>query len=789
MTNSKVYKNRYLDCISYPMGGIGSGMICLQGNGGFSTVSVRNKSEYYNEPNMFAAICLKGEQNIARVLEGPVPIPKIWGGWSRSWEGSGQGLRGKNYGLPRFRECAFSAQFPFARVSLADKDVPVKVEIEGFSPFIPGNADDSSLPAIGVKYTFRNDTDRDMDAVFYFSAMQFMGVEGGEKSCFVRPCKNGVIFEQERFDYHDYNQGAFAVTLDCDAAVNAEFYRGGWWDPLTMRWNTIAAGEIKNATADDEQSPGGAAEAAIVIPAHGTHAVTVRFNWYVPNSDQNYGAVLPHQGFDGFHPWYISKYASVYDAVADFDARYDMLYAETKRFSEAFYETDLDDAVVEAVAANLCILKTTTTVRQEDGRFWGWEGTHDFGGSCQGSCQHVWNYAQALPHLFPDLERSMRQYEFDEDMNEEGHQTFRASLPIRKTAHDFYAASDGQPGGIMKLYREWHISGDTAWLAGYWEKMVLSMEYCIRTWDPQEEGVIKEPHHNTYDIEFWGADGMCTSFYLGALKAAAKIAEALGHDGTRYAALYQKGREYMETKLWNGEYFYQASEWKNLQAKFDDGGDEVCVAEGPKYQYGNGCLSDGVCGAWLAKECFLGDILDPAKVKHHLLSVYKYNFRRSLHDHANPQRPGYAIGNEGGLLICSWPKGGKPSIPFPYSDEVWTGVEYQVAAHLASFGCRREALDIITTLRARYDGERRNPYNEYECGHWYARAMASYALLHEFSGVSYDGVTKTLYAGGNNCKVFLATDGGYGVVTVKDGTATLNVVSGKIDVENTVVTE
>ena len=161
--------------------------------------------------------------------------------------------------------------------------------------------------------------------------------------------------------------------------------------------------------------------------------------------------------------------------------------------------------------------------------------------------------------------------------------------------------------------------------------------------------------------------------------------------------------------------------------------------------------------------------------------------RKDLSCHANPQRPGYALWDEGGLLLCSWPYGGKPSIPFVYSDEVWTGIEYQVAAHLASFGYQEKALDIVTTLRARYDGEKRNPYDEYECGHWYARAMASYALLASYTGVRYDAVTKTLYAGKGDYQVFLAAAGGYGLVSCKNGEIKLDVVSGEIAVEQIVM--
>ena len=792
----KVYEKRQLDQISYPLGGFGTGMICLEGNGAIGKVSLHHCPDFYNEPNMFAAVTIKGKNGMSRVVEGFPPIPKVYGANVHGFNGSGNGMPGKNYGFPRFHNCSFTARFPFGKVSLSDADIPLSAEIEGFSPFIPGNADDSSLPAASLKYTFQNETDKDLEVVFYYSALQFMGYPGGEEKCFVKPVPNGFVLEQEIFDDCKYKAGAFLITADQKAHINTDFYRGGWWDCLTMRWNTIAAGTVSDSTAADLRSPGGALEIPFSIKAHDTHTITIHFAWYVPDSNTCFYAPDRDEaekqerkdaGLDFYRPWYAGKYCSVLDAAADFTDRYAELYNATKQFSDTLYAATLPDEIMDAVGSNLTILKSTTVLRQTDGRFRAWEGSCDTLGSCAGSCTHVWNYAQALCHLFPELERTLREVEFHEDMDENGHQQFRTFLPIQKNIHDFHAASDGQLGGIMKMYREWKISGDTAWIASYWDRLVLSMEYGIRTWDKKEEGVLKEPHHNTYDIEFWGADGMCTSFYLGALKAISEIGKVLNKDVARYETLYQKGKEYMETKLFNGEYFIQIPEWTTLEAKFEANGDPVMEKEGPKYQYGSGCISDGVCGAWLAKECGLGDILDPEKLKSHLLSIYKYNLRKDLSTHANPQRPGYALWDEGGLLLCSWPYGGKPSIPFVYSDEVWTGIEYQVAAHLASFGYKKEALDIVTTLRARYDGEKRNPYDEYECGHWYARALASYALLASWTGVRYDAVAKTLYADTGDYKVFLSTVSGYGLVTSENGKVTLNVVSGEIPVEKILV--
>jgi uncharacterized protein (DUF608 family) len=215
------------------------------------------------------------------------------------------------------------------------------------------------------------------------------------------------------------------------------------------------------------------------------------------------------------------------EVAAYWTANYDDLHRKSELFRDSFYNTTLPPEVTEAVAANLTILKSPTVMRQYDGRMWNWEGCSDNSGCCAGSCTHVWNYAQAVPHLFPKLERSLRETEFFPSQDKEGHQTFRSALPIRPVATTFHAAADGQLGGIMKVYRDWRISGDNEWLKKMYPKATESMNYCIRTWDPRSKGTLEEPHHNTYDIEFWGPDGMCTSFYLGALKAITEMARRL----------------------------------------------------------------------------------------------------------------------------------------------------------------------------------------------------------------------------------------------------------------------
>ncbi len=797
-----VYRGEYLSRVAFPMGGIGAGMICLEGTGALSHISLRHRPEIFNEQCMFAAICVKGQTNVARVLEGPVPSWKAFG-----LPGAGNGLGDRAYGLPRFDQACFRTRFPFGIIQLADDKVPLAVEITGWSPFTPGEPDDSSYPVAAIEYRFTNPTPQAIEAVYSFNAKNFMKTRN--EGATVRVTDGGFIFAQAGTDESPWDEGAFCARVtEPDAKVNGAWFRGGWWDPLTLAWKDIESGAAfdRPAVTEGDPAPGATLFVPFTLPPGGQKTITLQMSWYTPCSMMRIGkdpetSAAPDATAEGvcntrYRPWYTSKFENLTE-VADFwRDQYANLRERSERFSNCFYDTTLPPEVVEAVAANLTIIKSPTVLRQYDGRLWCFEGCSDGGGCCHGSCTHVWNYAQAIPHLFPSLERTLRETEFFVSQDDRGHQAFRTSLPIRPTVHDFHAASDGQLGGIMKVYREWRIGGNTDWLRKMWPRVRASLDYCQETWDPDRKGVLEEPHHNTYDIEFWGPDGMCTSFYLGALTAAIQMGKALGNDVARYEDLLAKGTRYVNEQLFDGEYYYQQIKWEGLKAEnplanvgfhkrsYSPEAVELLKQEGPKYQYGRGCLADGVLGAWMAEVCGVGDIMDPAKVASHLKAVHKYNLKHDLSEHVNPQRPSYALGREGGLLLCTWPKGGQLSLPFVYSNEVWTGIEYQVAAHLMMKGLVKEGLEIVQVCRRRYDGRVRNPFNEYECGHWYARAMSSYAMLQGLSGARYDAVEKVLYLTPRirgDFRAFLATATGYGTVGVKNSKPFLDVQSGRID--------
>ena len=809
------YTGRNLGRIAFPLGGIGAGMVCLEGTGAISHVSVRHKLELNNEPVAFAALCVKGKNgNVAKILEGQVPEWKVFGK-----KGAGNGLGETSYGLPRFREASFEARFPFASVRLSDPEIPVDVSLTGWSPFIPGDADNSSLPAGALEYTFRNSSAGQVDAVFSFNSQNFMRIDrpANEKLESVRPLRNGFVLCQKGTKENPEYEGAFAAFVyDSSVAVDHCWFRGGWFDPLTVVWKRIAEGSPVRTPPVDGKAPGASLSVPFTLKPGEARTIRVMLAWYVPKTAMRIGED-PAESVPcctsgqtcstsrTYVPWYAGRFGSI-EEVADFwRQKADTLKLESAKFRDAFYGSTLPPEVLEAVAANLTILKSPTVLRQTDGRLWNFEGCgEDWGGCCHGSCTHVWNYAQATAHLFPALERSLRETEFLVSQDATGHQQFRSNLPIRPVLHNFYAAADGQLGGIMKVHREWRISGDTDWMAKLWPKAAQSLDYCIRTWDPGERGLLEEPHHNTYDIEFWGPNGFSTSFYLGALDAAIRMGKALGEDVSRYEALLSRGRKALESELYNGEYFIQKVQWEGLKAKnpvelaegkwnvnYSPEALGLLKKEGPKYQYGNGCLTDGVLGLWLARMCGIEDtIVDPMKIKSHLKSVYRYNLKHDLLDHANPQRPSFAMGSDGGLLLCTWPRGDALTLPFVYSNEVWTGIEYQAASHMMCEGFRDEGLDVVRTCRLRYDGRIRNPFDEYECGHWYGRALSSYGLLQGLTGVRYDAVDKVLVMDSSakgDFTVFLATATGFGHAGLKGGKPFVKAVYGKIEARAAIV--
>jgi uncharacterized protein (DUF608 family) len=478
--------------------------------------------------------------------------------------------------------------------------------------------------------------------------------------------------------------------------------------------------------------------------------------WHFPSLVNYWGPfeTLPGQSVVGgrMTNWFATQWPDAWAAAKETLERLPDLTARTRAFRDALFDSTLPPEVLDAVSSQMSIIRTTTCLRTADGRFHAFEGCDDNAGCCPMNCTHVWNYEQALAHLFPALERTMRETDFGHNTRPDGDMAFRTLLPLIDDAlWGFKPAADGQMGTVLKLYREWQYSGDLEFVRRLWPDAKRALEYAWRGWDADRDGVMEAEQHNTYDIEFYGPNTMMGTLYLAALEAGARMAEALGDSAAAesYREVARRGVEKYDGELWNGEFYTQtvlfpppgavapqtlgASHPPSLQQGETE----------PRYQYGPGCLSDQMLGQWFAHVVGLGRVLPEAHVRETMRAIFHHNFRRDLSSHASCQRT-YALNDEAGLLLCTWPNGGRPAYPFPYADEVWTGIEYQVAAHLIYEGLLEEGLSIVRAVRERHDGERRNPWDEFECGHHYARAMASWSVLTALSGYQYSAPAYSL---------------------------------------------
>ena len=769
-----IYQGAKTHQISFPLGGIGTGCIGLAGNGRLIDWEIFNRPNKggINGFSHFAVRAEKeGEVLDARVLHGDLPTPYQGELNGPAFNAFGWGPR-REYltGLPHFSNVNFRGEFPLAELTFNDETFPGEVRLLAFNPFIPLNDQDSGIPAAFFEISLTNTT---ADPLTYTLAGILANPlpANNLNTIETAPWGHALHLSADSLEPDTVPYGNLTLATDAGLAPDINiswqqyWFRGTWFDNLEVYWNDLSTpGPFKNRIYEPEQAQDhneGLLAAHIPVAAGETRHVRFVISWSFPTCE-NYWNPDPAQA-----TWK-NYYATCWpDSAAS--ARYALenwqrLYKDTRRFKDALFGSTLPPIALEAISANISILKSPTVLRLEDGTFYGWEGLHPDKGCCEGSCTHVWNYQQALPFLFPALERSMREVDYQYNLLDSGAMPFRLQLPLGSDPWGFRPCCDGQFGGIMKTYRDWKICGDDDWLAALWPSVKKSLEYAWSPhnpdrWDPDKRGVLTGRQHHTLDMELFGPNGWLNGFYLGALKAGAEMAEHLGEteSAAEYRAIFKRGKAWMDEHLFNGEYYIQQINLTDRSLLEAYGEQDDTLRGGSaldaywnqehgeiKYQIGEGSSIDQVLAQWHASLYGLGDLYDPAQVKQACAAIYKYNFVTEMGKAYNPCRI-YSLNDEQGLSICAWPEGSqKPLIPAPYSQETMNGFEYAAAIHMIMVGLVEEGLTCVEAIRRRYDGERRNPWNEFECGNNYARSMASYALLNAFSGFQFDVPRHTL---------------------------------------------
>jgi non-lysosomal glucosylceramidase len=819
-TDRRVYTGQSLRCVAMPMGGIGAGQIALCGDGSlrqWQIWNVPNHQAYVPDSLFMISARVRGKRMVSRILQSAIAHDEK--GFTPAQCVSDHIVPEQLRGLMKSRRgvesIEYTGEYPIAGLRYVDKDLPVDVRLESFCPMIPLNSKDSGLPAIIFNFTVTNPNDKRCDVSFAATLQNAVGYDGiaqiegtrcplyGGNVNAPLPVNGtkGVLMSKLGLPIDDARYGTMALAV---------FDEGG---SVRLRWEDLAELErdfmldgrftelAPIAPSPEGRTWNGAIAAPFSLEPGAEHTVTFVVAWHFANRYVNWQQDWFGVPESNSRYWLGNMYGNWFRDAAEVTRyvrdNFDRLCSETRAYRDALYKTSLPYYVLDAVSSQISTVRSPSCFWTEDGRLHGFEGCHgestgewrSVGGCCPMNCTHVWNYEQAVAKVFPDLMRTMRETDLVNQMDCCGAIPHRTVLPLSlprwsaegKPEDTGVFACDGHFGTILKTYREVLVSGDPEYLKHVWPRVKSAMAFAFKHWDPDGDGVcdVDRPQWNTYDLNYYGWNSFIGTWYLAALRAAEEMALAMGERNVaqEYRRRFESGREIISTVLWNGEYYVQ---------KYD-------AKRHPDYQFGDGCLSDQLIGQWWAHVVGLGYILPPEQVKKTLQSIHKYNFRRNLKGVEQQPRV-FAREPEAGLIMCTWPKGGRPKEPMFYCDEVWSGTEYQVAAHMIYEGMVDEGMELVKAARDRYNGEYRSPWNEVECGDHYVRPMSSWSLLEAAGGYRWDGLAKTMHIGPNVRGVyegFATTGSGWGMIEYAASSrgvrVSVSVVYGTIDVKSVVV--
>lgn len=806
----KIYRGTHLNEISFPLGGIGTGSIGLAGNGRLYEWEIYNNASK-NSVNGFSHFAIKAEKN-GRVIDARV----LQGDYTKNYTGQiggsfGHGISNTTMaGFPHFRNCTFQGEYPIANIKLDEPCFPGSVKLTAFNPFIPLNADDSGIPAAFFEYSVKNTSDSEIDYIVAGT------LKNPREKGFNKTVKDknftGVILGSEKNVVDDpyYRELTIATDKTEDTAIQEYWFRGMWYDNIETYWSNFTSPGMPSPRSYDTVGDNEHATIYVKKTAKPGETVTFRFviswscpyriNWWNPKKYTDENGEEKDMVMKNYYSY---KFPDSVDSAKYSLKNWNRLYRETKKYHDTLFSSTLPDEIIDAVSATASVLKTATVLRLgENGDFYGWEGLCESSGSCEGTCSHVWTYVYTTCFLFPELERNIRVNDYKYNQTEAGEVIFRTSIPFGTPPATNRSCVDGQMGGVLKTYREWKICGDDEWLKDIWPSVKKAIEFAWSPdnkdeWDLNRDGVLEGRQHHTLDTEMFGTSSWLQGFYMAALRAGSIMARYLGDDAAadEYDSLFAKGTKFMNEELFNGEYFYQKIDLSdkvmlehyckgNPSIFGGDAMDEYWNEESGEinYQISEGCEIDQVLAQWHCDILGLGDIYDPDKLDSALMSIYKYNFKESMRNEYNPYRV-FCLNDEAGTIMCSFPRK-RPAIPILTSCETMHGFEYSFAGLLMSRGHIDEGLRVVRGVRDRYDGAKRNPWNEIECGSNYSRSMSSFAFLPILSGMKFDMVKGVLgfapKVNADDFKCLWSLDSAWGNVELKGCKASLSIASGAL---------
>jgi non-lysosomal glucosylceramidase len=770
-----------------PIGGIGTGTISLGGRGDLRDWEIMNRPDKGFTPgNAFFAISysFEGGESGQLALEGPLDPVDFEGGF---------GVTQRNHGLPRFDSAEFRVAYPLATIQFSTKDIPLEVRLEAFNPLVPADTEASGYPVAYLRYVVRNTGDKVVKVCVVGSIPNIIGKDQAKNNfCELvdSTVASGVLFRSRGVDLSSPTFGTMALAAleGEDVSRRTAWADRNWGDSLLDFWDDLSDQSLENRSGTLQSSQIGSVCHTKLIAPNAEESFEFVVAWHFPNRQVWHPASDSGEVIGNY---YTERFSDAWDAASQFAVNRRDLEDRTVRFVESFVSSALPEVVKEAALFNLSTLRTQTCFRTPDGNFFGWEGCGDTSGCCEGSCTHVWNYEQATGFLFGSLARSMRRIEFLHATGPDGCMSFRVRLPLETRSKEFHlAAADGQMGCLMKLYRDWKLSGDNAFLFELWPHAKRALEFCWLSdgWDADQDGLMEGCQHNTMDVEYYGPNPQMTSWYLGALRVMVEMASANGDSnfGEKCRSLFESGRAKMDSELFNGEYYEHfvmpPRKAPRSDLRYSDMGAQNL--DNPELQLASGCLIDQLVGCYMAEVVGVGPLVNVDHVNTTLQTLMRRNYRERLVRHFNHMRT-FALQDESAMVMAWYPEDRRPERPFPYFNEVMTGFEYTAAAHMMFVGLEEDGIKLVKAIRNRYDGLRRNPFDEAECGHHYARAMASWACIIALTGFQYDGRTGVMaFRDPGEANWFWSSGDAWGLIRIKLNSCSLEVIEGQIRVHS-----
>lgn len=746
----KTYEGEYLRRIKMPIGGVGTGTVSLAGNGELVDWEIRGMPDMGYVPGVddraFATsgFWLRTEDETGnvcgRLLAGPID--------TMNYEGA-EGTRMANHGFPRFSGCRFSAAYPLAQVELDDMAVPVKASLEAMNPLIPGDLAASSIPAALYRWHIENTSQHVLTVSIYGLLASPVAGEIFKSSIDGSNIVQGVTIGSVDEQRHNRLLGSVALTVPSyveDVSTAVSLADSGWMVRMDRIWKKfMSTGRAENCldAMASREYPAVAVAVQFQLAPGESRKVPFILSWRFPHRHAWVNWSYRPKSFDsdfdekfdiGNH--YATVYHSAVEAAEDMVEHLDDYERRTIDFVNGVLSHTAPDVVKEAALFNLSTLRTETCFRCAKGHFYGWEGVFEHEGSCYGNCTHVWGYEHALVDLWPELAKDMTESQFGPQMDQEtGHISFRVGLPLNEYARTKIAAADGQMQCIIKAYENWKKTADDEWMKELYPRVRKGMEYCWIDggWDCDRDGVMEGCQHNTMDVDYYGPNPQMEFLYIAALKAMAEMASFAGDPCFAECCLdlATRGSNWTETNLFNGLYYRHIVMPPN--GKIAEGtssgsaGDQI----NPAFQLADGCLIDQLLGDYASRHIGLGPVADERNSRIALDTILAKCSSANVGATYNCGRD-YAFPEEPSLKMAWYPEGSMPEKPFPYYGENMTGFEYVVAANLAQRGDFATAEKVVRDVRARYDGRKRNPFDEAECGHHYVRAMAAWTVLSAF---------------------------------------------------------